>query len=77
MTDELIERIKAGAKWGGTCTDASYVQEMEARILADAAIIKAAEELAKAVELMHSDWMLDEIASALAAYRAAVSERDT
>lgn len=82
MTDKLIERIKTPSKWGGTCTDGSYVREMEARILSDAKIIKAADAYITALERFEknpsprANDVLD-LYALDAAYRKAVSWCDT
>ena len=90
MTDELIERIKADRILGTTDEDWTSAEadarrlvripEMEARIIADAKIIKAADELADASNAACDDndvgnwsqYKYAEMRSKLAAYRAAI-----
>ena len=69
MTDELIERIKADPRF---YTDRLF-NDMGCRILADAKIIEAAEELARRVQQQQdgAPMRTDYIDDALTAYRAA------
>lgn len=83
MTDELIDRIN---EWWEYDTGHLFGYA-KARILADAKVIKAAEELAKqfeialdelqacSVELVREDYNCPDHNDALAAYRDAVSDR--
>jgi hypothetical protein len=76
VTDKLIEKIEAELAAKGTCVDGEYTRAMEARIIADAKIIKAAEALAAYLNEMieDSDCFSHYARLRLAAYRAAVEE---
>lgn len=82
MTDELIERLarlhrhyESGGMGGEHA--AKILRDAIARIMADAKIIKAADELAMVVDGFMDEYGHDSLYENLAAYRAAVSERIT
>ena len=80
MTDELVERLARlhrhyeSGGMGGEPT-AKILQDASARIIADAKIIDAADALAQS--LSGDVVFMDCVHQSAAAYRAAVSERDT